>query len=81
MFGLIVGAGLAAGTYLYAKNRKRASTGQSVAAAAVTGAAGWGAVAIVSTFAWPLVFVGAVAGAYYVGRRRQQKALPPASEF
>lgn len=85
MISLLVGAGLAASTFAYAKNRKKASTGQSAAAAAVTGAAGWGATAL--TFwavgmAWPILLLGgAVAGGYYYGKRKEPKALPPASDL
>jgi Na+/H+-translocating membrane pyrophosphatase len=82
---LIVGGVVAAGTYFYAKG-KRASAGQSAAAAAVTGTGSAVAtgvtMAIVSAF-WPVVLVGgAVAGGYYYAKRRDQpKALPPSAEI
>jgi len=83
MISLLVGTGLAAGTFAYAKNRKKASTGQSAAAAGVAGAAGWGATALAFwtlSFLWPLLIIGGVAaGGYLYGKTRQQKALPPAS--
>ncbi|MBL4683459.1 MAG: hypothetical protein JKY37_02625 [Nannocystaceae bacterium] len=80
---LIVGAVVAGGTYLFAK-KKKASTGQSVAASAATGVAGWGvtagALALLSV-AWPVVLIGgAAAGGYYLAKKKDQKALPPASE-
>lgn len=81
---LLVGAGLAASTYAYAKGRKKASTSQSAAAAAVTGAAGWGATALTFwavSMAWPVLLLGgAVAGGYFYVRRREPKALPPATD-
>ena len=78
---LIIGAAVAGGTYLFAK-KKQASTGQSVAASAATGIVGWGvttgALALLS-FTWPVVLIGgAVAGGYLIGKKKQQKALPPA---
>lgn len=83
MISLLVGTGLAAGTFAYAKNRKKASTGQSAAAAGVAGAAGWGATALAFwtlSVLWPLLIIGGVAaGGYLYGKTRQQKALPPAS--
>lgn len=80
MFALLIGAGVAAGTYWYAKSQKKASSGQSAAAAAVTGAAGWGTAALVAA-AWPFLLVGGVgAGIYYAVKKSDQKALPPASE-
>jgi hypothetical protein len=80
---LIVGAAVAGGTYLYAKKRK-ASTGQSAAAAAATGTASagatWLALAAVAA-TWPLLLLGGVgAGAYYLGRKSSPKALPPSSQ-
>jgi hypothetical protein len=83
MIALLIGTALAAGTYAYAKKKKQASTGQSAAAAAVTGAAGWGAT-VAALWAvsalWPVLLVGgAVGAAYYVGKKKSPKALPPAS--
>lgn len=84
MFALLIGTGVAAGTFWYAKSKKKASSGQSAAAAAVTGAAGWGTTALVTAAvaaAWPLLLVGGVgAGIYYAVKKNNQKALPPASE-
>jgi hypothetical protein len=83
MIELLVGAAVAAGTYLYAK-RKKASTGQSVAAAAVTGAGGVAATAAtlwMIAAVWPVLVVGALAGGYYFGKRKQPKALPPGSSI
>lgn len=82
MISLLIGGALAAGTYWYAKKRKQASTGQSALAAGVTGAAGYGAAALTVwalAAAWPIVLIGgAVAGGFYIGKKKQ-KALPPAS--
>lgn len=83
MIALVVGAAVAGGTYLYAK-RKKASTGQSVAASAATGVVGWGvttgALALLS-MAWPIVLIGgAAAGGYYLAKKKDQKALPPAPD-
>jgi hypothetical protein len=82
MLAFLVGSAVAGGTYLYAK-KKQASTGQSVVAAAATGAASGAAtaltVALVSVM-WPLlVLSGVVGGAYYLGRKKTMKALPPSS--
>ncbi len=75
LLALIVGGALGAGTYAAAKKRN-ATNGQSAAAAAVSGATGLALV----LWAWPLLLIGgAVAGGYYFGKRRHQKALPPAS--
>lgn len=80
---LIIGAAVAGGTYLYAKKRK-ASSGQAGMAAAATGAASAGATwlalaALAAT--WPvLVLGGAVAGAFYLGKKSGPKALPPSSQ-
>lgn len=72
----LVGGAVAAGTYLFAR-KKRASTGQSVAAAAVTGVGSGVATAIVATFFWPIVVLGgAAAGGYYYARHKSMKALP-----
>lgn len=80
MFPFLIGAGVAAGTYWYAKKQKKVASSKSAAAAAVTGAAGWGAAALVA-FAWPvLLFGGAAAGIYLYAKKDSQKALPPASE-
>ena len=83
MLSLIIGAAVAGGTYLYAKKRK-ASTGQSAAAAAATGTVSAGASWLALTAlarAWPVVLLGgAVAGAYYVGKKGGMKALPPSSD-
>lgn len=82
---LLVGGAVAAGTYLFAK-KKRASTGQSAAAAAVTGTGSAVAtgltMALVSAF-WPVFVVGgAVAGGFYYAKRRNvPKALPPSPEI
>jgi hypothetical protein len=82
LFPLLIGGAAAIGSYGYAK-KKQASTGQSAAAAAVGGAAGWGATALTLwavMWMWPVFLVsGAVAGAYYLGKKKQQKALPPAA--
>ncbi len=80
IFPLLIGAGVAAGTYWYAKSQKKASSGKSAAAAAVTGAAGWGTAALVAA-AWPILLVGGVgAGIYYAVKKNDQKALPPARD-
>jgi Na+/H+-translocating membrane pyrophosphatase len=81
---LLVGGVVAAGTYLFAK-KKRASTGQSAAAAAVTGTGSAVAtgltLALVSAF-WPVLLIGgAVAGGYYYAKRKDMKALPPSPEI
>ena len=81
MIELIIGAAVAGGTYLYAK-KKKATTGASVAAGAATGVVGYavtaGTLALLSV-AWPVVLIGgAVAGGYYMGKKKNQKALPPA---
>ncbi|MCR9166258.1 MAG: hypothetical protein ACE37F_06475 [Nannocystaceae bacterium] len=76
----LIGASVAAGTYWYAKSQKKASSGKSATAAAVTGAAGWGVAALVAA-AWPILLVGGVgAGIYFAVKKGDQKALPPASE-
>jgi hypothetical protein len=82
MLAFLIGSAVAGGTYLYAKNKK-ASTGQSVVAAAATGAASGAAtalaVAVVSAM-WPVLVIGGIAGgAYYLGRKKSLKALPPSS--
>lgn len=78
----LVGAAVAGGTYLYAKNKK-ASTGQSLAASAASGAAAGAATAValaVVSATWPLLLLGGVAGgAYYLGKKKSLKALPPSS--
>jgi len=84
LIALIVGGAVAGGTYLFAKNKK-ASTGQSAVAGAATGALGYGVtagvLAILSAAFWPIVLVGgAVAGGYALAKKKEQKALPPASE-
>lgn len=72
----LVAAGVAAGTYLFAK-KKRASTGQSAVAAAVTGAGALAVGAVVSTFFWPiLVLGGAATGGWFYAKRKSMKALP-----
>jgi hypothetical protein len=78
---LLVGGVVAAGTYLFAK-KKRASTGQSAAAAAVTGTGSVLTMALVTAF-WPVfVVAGAVAGGFYYAKRRNEpKALPPSAEI
>lgn len=81
MIELIIGGAVAVGTYAFAK-KKKASTGQSAAAAAATGAATYGAtylaLALLATM-WPVFIIGgAVAGGYYLGKKKQPKALPPA---
>lgn len=81
---LIIGAAVAGGTYLYARNKK-ASTGKSVAASAVTGAVGWGvttgALALLAV-TWPIVLIGgAAAGGYFFAKKKDQKALPPAPDL
>jgi hypothetical protein len=82
MIEWIVGGAVAGGTYLYAKKKKQASTGQSATAAAATGAASFGAtwltIAAV-TAVWPVLVLGAIAGGYFIGRKRP-KALPPAPD-
>jgi hypothetical protein len=82
MIEWIVGSTVAGATYLYAKRKKRASTGKSAVAAAAGGAASYGAtIAVVMAIAavWPLFVVGALAGGYYLGKKRP-KALPAAPE-
>jgi len=78
---LIVGAGLAAAAYRHSKSRRKASTTQSAALAAVGGAAGgaatWATVSLM-LMGWPLLVAGGIVAAYILGRRSQQKALPPA---
>ncbi|MEM7153519.1 MAG: hypothetical protein AAF799_11805 [Myxococcota bacterium] len=82
MFSILVGAAVAGGTYLYAK-KKKASTGQSVAVATASGVASGAATAatlFVMSALWPLVLIGGVAGgAYYMGKKKSPKALPPSS--
>jgi len=76
---LLIGAAVAGATYLYAKKR-RASTGESVAAAAITGAGSTAAAALLFWLFWPVVFIGGpLAVGYYLGKKKQPKALPPAS--
>jgi hypothetical protein len=76
MLAFLVGSAVAGGTYLYAKNKK-ASTGQSVVAGAATGAATALTVVLVSAL-WPLLVLGGVVGgAYYMGKKKAMKALPP----
>lgn len=83
MIAVLVGAVVAGGTYLYAK-KKKASTGKSVAAAAASGAASGAAtaltVAVVSALWLPLLIGGVVGGAYYMGKKKTLKALPPSSD-
>jgi predicted anti-sigma-YlaC factor YlaD len=82
MIEWIVGSTVAGATYLYAKRKKKASTGKSAAAAAAGGAASYGAtLAVIMAIAavWPLFVVGALAGGYYLGKKRP-KALPAAPE-
>ena len=79
---LLVGGAVAAGTYLFAK-KKQASTGQSAAAAAVTGTGSAVAtgimIALVSTFFPVFLAAGVVAGGYWYAKHRDTpKALPPA---
>jgi hypothetical protein len=77
MISLLIGAAVAGGTYLYAKQRK-AGTGESVAAAAVTGVGSAVATALVSAMFWPIVFIGGpLAVGYYLGKKNGPKALPP----
>jgi hypothetical protein len=80
---LIIGGAVAAGTYNFAK-KKRASTGQSAAAAAATGAASAGATwmaLVMLAWMWPVFIIGgAVAGGYLIGKKKQPKALPPAPD-
>jgi hypothetical protein len=82
MLAFLVGSAVAGGTYLYAK-KKQASTGQSVVAAAATGAASGAATALTVALVaamWPLfVLGGVVGGAYYLGKKKALKALPPSS--
>ncbi len=81
VFQLLIGGAVAAGSYLFAR-KKRASTGQSKAVAAVTGAGAVGVAyavgAIVSSVVfWPLVVLGgAAAGGYYYAKRKSMKELP-----
>jgi len=79
---LLVGAAVAGGTYLYAK-KKQASTGQSVAAATASGVASGVATAaalFVVSALWPVLLIGGVAGgAYFLGKKKSLKALPPSS--
>lgn len=82
MIEWIVGSTVAGATYLYAKRKKSASTGKSAAVAAAGGAASYGAtLALIMAIAavWPLFVVGALAGGYYLGKKRP-KALPAAPE-
>lgn len=82
MIEWIIGSTVAGATYLYAKRKRSATTGKSAAAAAVGGAAGFGATwAVIAavTAVWPLFLVGAVAGGYFLGKKRP-KALPAAPE-
>lgn len=80
MLAFLIGGTAAAGTFWYAKNKKKASTGQSAFAAAATGAAGWGVSWLALTLFWPLLIVGGAVGAgYYLGKKKEPKALPPAS--
>ena len=75
LLALLIGSALAAGTYAVAK-KKNASNGQAGAAAAATGIAG---LALITW--WPLFLIGgAIAGGYFFGKRRHQKALPPARD-
>jgi len=82
VLAFLVGSAVAGSTYLYAKN-KQASTGQSVVAAAATGAASGAATALtvaVVSMLWPLLVLGGVVGgAYYLGKKKSLKALPPSS--
>lgn len=75
MLAFLVGSAVAGGTYLYAK-KKRASTGQSVAAGVASGAV---TALIVSALWLPLLIGGVVGGAFYVGKKKALKALPPSS--
>lgn len=77
----LIGTGVAAGTYWYANKQKKVSTGKSAAAAALTGATGYGVTTILIA-GWPILLIGgAAAGIYYAYTKRgDQKALPPASE-
>lgn len=67
----------AAGTYLYAKN-KRATTGTAAVASVATGTGTAVAVSFLAGI-WPVLFVlGMPAAAiYYFGKSRGQKSLPP----
>ncbi len=82
MLAFLVGSAVAGGTYLYAKNKKT-STGRSVVAAAATGAASGAAtaltLAVVSALWLPLLIGGVVGGAFYLGKKKSLKALPPSS--
>jgi hypothetical protein len=78
MLAFLVGSAVAGGTYLYAK-KKKASTGQSVAAGAATGAATALTMFLIATLWLPLLIGGVVGGAFYVGKKKALKALPPAS--
>ncbi|TPV97282.1 MAG: hypothetical protein B7733_00340 [Myxococcales bacterium FL481] len=80
MLSLLVGTAVGAGTFLWAKNKRRESTGSSAVAGVATGAASAAAVALVSTFFWPIAVLGAAGTVYYLGRSRGQKALKPGSE-
>jgi cytochrome bd-type quinol oxidase subunit 2 len=75
---LTIGAGMAGAAYAFAK-KKNASTGQSVAAAAVTGIGSFAATAVVSAIFLPVLLVGGpLALGYYFVKRSTPKALPPA---
>lgn len=82
LFAFVVGSTVAGGTYLYAK-KKQASTGQSVAAAAASGTASGAAtalaVAMISALWLPLLIGSVIGGAYYMGKKKTLKALPPSS--
>ncbi|MEZ4384054.1 MAG: hypothetical protein R3A79_22160 [Nannocystaceae bacterium] len=77
MLALAVGAGIAGLTYVTAKTR-RASTGSSVAAAAVTGAGSAIAVTLLASM-WPIALAAGIG--YLVARNMGggPKALGPGS--
>lgn len=77
---LLIGAAVAGGTYVYSKRRK-ASTGESVAAAAVTGAGSIVAASVLSALFWPVLLIGGpLAAGYYLGKKNGPKALGPGRE-
>lgn len=80
MLSLLVGTAVGAGTFLWAKNKRRVSTGNSAVAGVATGAASAAAVGFLSMFFWPVVIAGSLGAAYYVGKGRTPKALKPGSE-
>jgi len=81
----LLGAGVAAATYVFCK-QKKAGTGESLVAAAVTGTGsvvvGGVVVGVMSVLFWPAVLLGApLAAGYYLGKKSDKtpKALGPGS--